>query len=130
MLQHPQSPLSPARRTVPQHPLEPGAQDRDKERKKRGEISEHVGNMNKYKVWILCAGCTWMTGTPRSFRSWRQSLVWDDAACSTKEDTHCMSGIHLKTNETCFGLSFTFSLWLYLFQSSWEYANLLPQLVS
>lgn len=97
MPQRPQSPLAPARRTRPQRPLEPGAQDRVKERK----ISEHVGNINNYTIWILCVGRTWMTGTPRSFRSWRQSLVWDDAACSTREDIHCMSRICLKTNEIC-----------------------------
>ena len=97
MPQRPQSPLAPARRTGPQHPPEPGAQDGAKERK----ISEHVGNINNYTIWILCVGRTWMTGTPRSFRSWRQSLVWDDAACSTREDIHCMSRICLKTNEIC-----------------------------
>lgn len=38
------------------------------------------------QIYILClAGRTWITGTPRSFRRWRQSLVWDDAAWSTKE---------------------------------------------
>lgn len=31
------------------------------------------------KMYMLAVR-TWMTGTPRSFRSWRQSLVRDDAA--------------------------------------------------
>lgn len=38
------------------------------------------GNVN-----LCLAARTWMTGTPRSFRRWRHSLVWDDAALSTKE---------------------------------------------
>lgn len=38
---------------------------------------------NKHIHYV--AGRTWITGTPRYFRSWRHSLVCNDAAVSTEE---------------------------------------------